>query len=170
MKTEKLTAAVMKKKIGTDLYYLDDEDEPTEECVHFYFTASHEGKEVVCDCVLYTLRLHHEAELQEEAENRSSERFDELIKSNPNLTQEQHEEEVGMLMAEIILELEEEEAVKVSEHVEVDPAHPLGLGIDAGLNVPEITASVIEKFIADFRNNSLKLDDTLYSFQTSEDF
>ena len=72
-------------------------------------------------------------------------------------------------MAEVIAELEDDEAVKVKEHVDVDDGGDGDVGIDAGLHVPAITPAVIEKFIADFTTNSLKLDDTLYAFQTDVD-
>lgn len=67
---DKALIARLKQKLGTELFYIDDEDEPTEECVHFYFLANRDGQEVICDCVLYTLRLHHESEMHEEAEDR----------------------------------------------------------------------------------------------------
>jgi hypothetical protein len=77
------------------------------------------GEEVICDCVLYTLRLHHEGEMHEEAEVRASEKFEEYLKAKDSELASQ-EEEIGMMMAEILLELEEEEAIKVQEHLELD--------------------------------------------------
>lgn len=75
-----------------------------------------------------------------------------------------------MMMAEILVELEEEEAIKVKEHVELDLENPVGLGVDAGLNVPVISNEIIAKFISEFRAGTVKLDETLYSFQASSDF
>ena len=43
--------------------------------------------------------------------------------------------------------------------------HDFGIGLDAALNVEEITVEVIEKFINDFNNGTLKLDKTAYSFK-----
>ena len=60
-KDKNLIARIRQKLAGT-LFYIDDEDEPTDECVHFYFVADRDGQEVICDCVLYTLRLHHEGD------------------------------------------------------------------------------------------------------------
>lgn len=166
---DKTLIARIKQKLGTDLFYIDDEDEPTEECVHFYFLAKQNGEEVICDCVLYTLRLHHESEMHEEAEARVAEKFDGYLMSKDSESAAQ-EEEIGMMMAEILVELEEEEAIKVQEHIELDSDNPVGLGMDVGLNVPAISNEVIAKFISEFRAGTVKLDDALYSFQISCDF
>lgn len=165
---DKALAVRLKQKLGTDLFYIDDEDEPTEECVHFYFLANRDGQEVICDCVLYTLRLHHESEMHEEAEDRVYEKFADYLEST--VESKDKEAEIGMMMAEILVELEEEEAIKVKEHVELDSENPVGLGVDAGLNVPVISNEIIAKFISEFRAGTVKLDETLYSFQASSDF
>ena len=80
----------------------------------------------------------------------------------------QKEEEIGMYMTELILELEEEGEVKVKEHVELDTSLEFGVGLDIGLNVEEVTSNVIAKFIKDFNSGSLELDETLYSFEMDE--
>ncbi len=72
-------------------------------------------------------------------------------------------------MAEVIMELEEDEAVKVKEHVDLDDKAEFGVALDIGLHVDVITAKTVEKFIKDFNEDTLKLDDTLFSFQTQED-
>jgi hypothetical protein len=59
--------------------------------------------------------------------------------------------------------------VKVKEHLEIDPNIDFGIGLDAVLNVEEITSKVIEKFIRDFNEDTLSLDKTLYSFQTEDE-
>ena len=65
--------------------------------------------------------------------------------------------------------MEEEEAVKVQEFVDLDTNHDFGIGLDAALNVEEINEKVISKFIKEFNDDTLVLDETLYSFQTEED-
>ena len=72
-------------------------------------------------------------------------------------------------MTEVMDELEEDEAVKVQEHVDVDPNIDYGIGLDVGLNVDQINPKVIEKFIKEFNEDTLKLDPTHYSFQFDED-
>lgn len=62
-----------------------------------------------------------------------------------------------------------EDQVKVKEHVEIDPNIDFGIGLDAGLNLEKITSKVIEKFIKDFNEDTLSLDNTLYSFQTEDE-
>lgn len=163
------------KAQGTS-YVLDEEDENTEEYAHFFFVGKFEGRETLYDTVIYTLRLQHESELFEIAEHRAAKHFPEYKKisyeedENGNLeTLDPLEEEIGLFMAEVIMELEEEEAVKVKEHVDLDANSDFGVSLDVGLHVDAVTAKVIEKFIKDFNEDSLKLDDTLYSFQTQDE-
>src|SRR5688500_987008 len=162
------------KAQGLD-YVLDEEDENTNEYAHFYFIGKFEGKDVVYDTAIYTLRLHHESELYEIAEHRAAQHFPEYKKityeedENGNLaTLDPLEEEIGLYMAEVIMSLEEEEAVKVKEHVDMDANADFGVSLAVGLHVEKITPKIIEKFIKDFNEDTLKLDDTLYSFQTQD--
>lgn len=156
-------------------YVMDEEDESTEEYVHFYFLGLYEGKEVVYDAVMYTLRLQHESELFEIAEHRAARHFPQYKKityeedENGNLAAlDPLEEEIGLYIAEVIMELEEEEAVKVKEHVDMDPNTDFGVALDIGFHVEKITPREIEKFIRDFNEDTLELDETLYSFQTQD--
>ncbi len=149
-------------------YYLDPEDESTDEYVHFYFIGKHDGKEVVFDCILYTLRFHYESELMELVEQRVIEKFPEYkTMINNEEVPTEREEEIGMYMAEVILELEEDEAIKVTEHVDLDTTHPVGIGLAVGLQVEKITPETLGKFIKDFNSDTLELDETLYSFSTA---
>lgn len=153
----------------------DDEDENSDEYAHFYFIGKFEGREVIYDAVIYTLRLHHESELYEIAEHRAAKHFPQYKKityeedENGNLeTLDPLEEEIGLFMAEVIMELEEEDAVKVKEHIETDANSEFGVSLDIGLHIDKITPKVIEKFIKDYNEDTLKLDSTLYSFQTQD--
>jgi hypothetical protein len=157
-------------------FLIDTEDENTEEYAHFYFIGKFEGKDVVYDAVMYTLRLQHESEMFEIAEHRAAQHFPEYKKisyeedENGNLEAlDPLEEEIGLFMAEVIVELEEEETVKVQEHVDIDINAEFGVGLDIGLHVNEITEKVIETFIRDYNDDTLKLDQTYYTFQTQED-
>jgi hypothetical protein len=165
-----------KMKSSGKTYVLDEEDESTDEYAHFYFIGKFEGKEVIYDSVIYTLRLQHESELFEIAEHRAAQHFPQYKKitydedENGNLeTLDPLEEEIGLYMAEVIMELEEEEAVKVKEHVDEDSNADFGVALDVGLHVEIVSPKVIEKFVRDFNEDTLKLDDTLFSFQTTED-
>jgi hypothetical protein len=156
-------------------YLLDENEENNDEYAHFYFVGVYEGKEVIYDAVMYTLRLQHESELFEIAEHRAARHFPEYKKisyeedENGNLaTLDPLEEEIGLFIAEVIMELEEEEAVKVKEHVDMDPNTDFGVALDIGFNVEKVTSREIKKFIKDFNEDTLELDDTLYSFQTQD--
>lgn len=156
-------------------YISGDPDEQSDEYAHFYFIGKFEGRDVIYDTAIYTLRLHHESELYEIAEHRAAKHFPEYRRityeedENGNLRElDPLEEEIGLYMAEVIMELEEEESVKVKEHVDLDANADFGISLDVGLNVEKITPKVIEKFIRDFNEDTLQLDDTLYSFQTQD--
>lgn len=172
------TISEYRKKIaesGKD-FILDTDDENTDEYVHFYFVGTYEGRDVIYDAVMYTLRLQHESELFEIAEHRAANHFPDYKKityeedENGNLEAlDPVEEEIGLYIAEVIMELEEEEAVKVKEHVDMDVNTDFGIALDIGLHVEKITDREISKFVRDFNEDTISLDDTLYSFQTQED-
>jgi len=156
-------------------YLLDEEDDHTDEYAHFYFIGKFEGRDVIYDTVVYTLRLHHESEMYEVAEHRAAQHFPTYKKitydedENGNLEAlDPLEEEIGLFMAEVIMELEEEEAIKVKEHIDIDPHAEFGVSLDVGLHVEKITPKVIEKFIKEYNEDSVKLDETLYTLQTQD--
>lgn len=163
------------KKSGKSFQVIPD-DENSDEFVNFYFVGKYEGKEVIYDAALYTLRLHHASEVYELAEHEAAKKFPNFKginyeeDENGNLKPlSSEEEEIGWFITEIIMDLEEEEAVKVQEFVDIDTNHDYGIGLDAALNVEEITEKVVAKFIQEFNDDTLVLDETLYSFQTEED-
>lgn len=154
-------------------FLIEESDDNSDEYFHFYFIGKHNSKDVIYDAVMYTLRLQHESEMFEIAEHRAAKHFPNYKKityeedENGNLSAlDDEEEEIGLFMAEVIMELEEEETVKVKEHVDLDVHTDFGIALDIGLHVEEITLEIVEKFIHDFTNDSLALDTTLYSFQT----
>ncbi len=163
------------KKSGKIFKIIPDE-ENSEEYVNFYFVGKFEGKEVIYDAVLYTLRLHHSSEVFELAEHEAAKKFPNFKgiqyeeDENGNLTPlSSEDEEIGWFITEIIMDLEEEETVKVQEFVDLDTYHDYGIGLDAAINVEEINEEVVKKFIQEFNDDTLVLDETLYSFQTEED-
>ncbi|MGK7390636.1 MAG: hypothetical protein ACNS60_09800 [Candidatus Cyclobacteriaceae bacterium M2_1C_046] len=162
------------KAAGTP-YLIEDSTDNSEEFVNFFFIGKYESREVIYDAVIYTLRLHHESELYEIAEHKAAQHFPSFksikYKEDENgdlMALDDKEEEIGLYITEVMTELEEEGEVKVQEHVEIDTNIDFGIGLNAGLNIEEVTPKVIKKFISDFNEDKLKLDDTLYSFQTTE--
>lgn len=160
--------------LGKPFLYEDD-DERSDEYAHFFFIGKHNGREVIYDAVLYTLRMQHESELFEVAEHRAAQRFPEYKRinyeedENGNLEPlDDLEEEIGLFMAEVIMELEEDSAIKVKEHVDKDLNVDFGIALDIGLHVEEVNEKVIERFIQEFNDGTFKLDETLYSFQMKE--
>lgn len=162
------------KKIGQNYLLLNEEDN-TDEFVNFCFVGMFEGKQVIYDAILYSLRLHHNSELFELAEHKAAKRFPEFrsIKyeedENGDLAKlDDIEEEIGLYMTEVIFELEEEEGVKVQEHIELDSHLDFGVGLSVCLNVDKVSDEVIKMFIKNFNEDTLILDKTLYSFQTED--
>lgn len=154
-------------------YLLIEDDDASEEYQHFYFVGKKDGKEVLVDTVLCTLQLEHERQLFELAEEKAFEQFptyQQWIESDqPDEASRQMEEEVGLFIADVVMELQEEGSIKVREYTEVVEDAEFGIGLDVALHRDRITPQVIEKFVADYNNEALVLDDTLYSFQTEEE-
>mgnify|MGYP005862425691 CR=1 FL=1 len=152
------------------------DEENSEEFVNFYFLGMFEGKEAIYDAALYTLRLHHSSEVYELAEHEAAKKFPNFKgityeeDENGNMKPlSSEEEEIGWFITEIIMEMEEEETVKVQEFIDIDTNHDYGVGVDAALNVEEINEAVISKFVKEFNDDTIVLDDTMYSFQTEDD-
>ncbi len=168
----------LKQKIanGNNQFVLVDSEDNNEEYKNFQFVGIYEGKEAIYDAVIYTLRLHHASEVYEMAEHKAAQKFPNF---KPIKFQEDEngdlkalndvEEEIGLYIAEMIDELEDEDAVKVQEHVDMDYGGDEGIGLDIGLNVEEVNDKVINRFISDFNKDAIKLDETFYSFQSNEE-
>lgn len=157
-------------------YIMDDNDENTPEYAHFYFIGVWEGLPVIYDAVMYTLRLHHNSELYEIAEHKAALKFPEFKSisydedENGDLKRlDDLEEKIGLYMAEVIMDLEADESVRVQEHVEVDKNIDYGIGLDIGLNREVIDPQVISDFIVKFNDDTLKLDKTHYSFELEDE-
>lgn len=157
-------------------FVLVESEDNSDEYLNFYFIGMFEGKEVIYDAALYTLRLHHSSELYELAEHKAAQRFPEYhqiaYQEDENGDIEplgDKEEEIGLYITEVMEEMEEEEAVKVQEHVDEDANIDFGIGLDVGFNIEKVTHEVVEKFIKEFNDDTLTLDETLYSYQTDED-
>lgn len=157
------------------VYVEDDELEVLEsgECAHIQFVGKDDGQDVIFDGLIYTLRLHHSSMVYEMA-------VEQVKKTYPGYQPPEErapgyridaekEEEVEEVLTELIEELEDTEAVKVKEHVELDRGFEYGIGIDVCLNAEDINDEVIEQFISQFNANTLRLDQTLYSFSSDEE-
>ncbi|AEL27435.1 hypothetical protein [Cyclobacterium marinum] len=151
-------------------------EDNTDEYVNFYFIGKYEGKEVIYDAVLYTLKLHYQSELYELAEHEAAKKFPNYqgIKYNEDengnlIPLKAEEEEIGWFITEMIMDMEEEGAVKVQEFLDLDTHHDYGIGLDAALNLESLDEKAIEDFVEAFNEDSLKLDDTFYTFESEEE-
>jgi hypothetical protein len=157
-------------------YLLTNPDDNGPEFKNFFFIGMFEGREVLYDAALYTLRLHHNSELYELAEHRAARHFPDFKKirykedENGDLQAlDDFEEEIGLFMAEVMMELEEEGDVRVAEFIDLDTNLDFGIGLDAALNVDQINDKVIRKFVNEFNNDTLQLDETTYTFQSEDE-
>jgi len=170
---KKLTEEIAKSE---HLYMVVPSADNNDEYQHFRFVGKYEGEDVIYDAVIYSLRLHHASEVYEMAEHKAAQKFPNFrpIKfeedENGDLDAlDDVEEEIGLYIAEVIDDLEEDESVKVQEHVDMDSGCEYGIGLDVGLNIEEVTADVINKFVDDFNEDNISLDSTLYAFQSNEE-
>ena len=155
---EKFKAKI--KASGKSYVVIESEDN-SDDYMNFHFVGDFDGKEVVFDVALYTLKIQHASEIYEMAEHEAAKKF-------PEYQAIAYEEDENGDIAPLG-DLEEEDAVKVQEHVDIDENIDFGVGLDVGLNVDKITPEVIEKFIKDFTNDTLELDPTYFSFQMEGD-
>ncbi len=162
-------------EVGKSFLLINGQDN-SDEYMNFQFLGMYEEREVIYDAVIYTLRLQHSSEIYEIAEHKAAKKFKNFspIKyqedENGNLIPlTAEDEEMGLYMAEVMADLEEEEAVKVQEHVEIDDDADFGVALDIGLNIEKVTDKAINKFIKDFNEEKLALDTTMYSFINEDD-
>lgn len=163
------------KASGKTFKMVPSEDN-SDEYVNFYFIGKYEGKDVIYDAALYTLRLHYNSELYELAEHEAAKKFPNYNgiryeeDENGNLKPlDPKEEEIGLFITELIMDMEDEGLVKVQEFVDIDTHHDYGIGLDAALNVEEINEKIIAKFIEDYNNDTLRLDETFYTFESEDE-
>ncbi len=163
-------------KKGGKNYILAQSDDNGPEFKNFFFVGMYEGKEVIYDAALYTLRLHHNSELYELAEHRAANHFPEFKRINYREDEngdlqalDDLEEEIGLYMAEVMMELEAEGDIRVSEFIDIDPKITFGIGLDAALNVDQIDDKVITTFVRKYNEDSLTLDSTSYTFHTEDE-
>jgi hypothetical protein len=161
---------------GTNFIHCDDEDASASdngELAHVQFIGNYKGQEVIYDAIIYTLRLHHSSLVYEKAVEQAQKVYPNYLpfdERGPNYKiKPEEEEEAEELITELIESIEEEEEVKVKEHLEIEPDFEYGVGLDACLNVEAITDEIVTKFIEDFNSGRLKLDTTLYSFSSAEE-
>ncbi len=174
--TETITALKKELRVNGKNFKLVPSEDNTEEFVNFYFIGKYEGQEVIYDAALYTLRLHYNSELYELAEHEAAKKFPEYNgihyeeDENGNLKPlKSDEEEIGWFMTELIMDFEEEGTVKVQEFVDLDTHHDFGIGLDAALNIETIDEKFIADFIDRFNKDTLKLDDTFYTFESEDE-
>ncbi|MFN3849900.1 MAG: hypothetical protein ACK4NY_10745 [Spirosomataceae bacterium] len=159
------------KAEGNNFVIVEDEDGMGDsgEFAHFQFVGKYEGQEVIYDAVLTTLRLYHNSIVFEEAEKKIKKLYPNYVDIEKRKPNYQPDEEAEMMMEELIEEMEEEETIKVAEFIEVDKDFEYGIGLDIYLNVEEIDAKIITKFVNEFNAGTLQLDKTLYSFKSEEE-
>jgi hypothetical protein len=150
-------------KIGRSFVW-NTTQERDEDGAYFYFVGTDgDGKEVVYDSFLYTLRADYEMAVYDLAEQQLLEKFPKF--SGIETASEDELDYLDVLVEEI----ESSDEVAVVERIELDEAAEYGVSLDVALNVDEVTEEVVEKFVAEFNADTLVLDDTEYSFSHASD-
>lgn len=162
---------------GTNFIYVEDgfeeDEEENNEHAHVQFIGYHNNREVIYDALIYTLRLHHATKVYDLALERVQKQMPGYVSPDERgidaPEDSEKDEEAELLLTEFIEEIEEDEEIKVSEHVDMDTDFEYGIGLEVGLNRDEITEKVVDDFIAHFNADRLRLDKDVYSFRSSEE-
>ena len=165
------------KLAGTGkIFQYVDEDELSTEMAEFMFVGDYQGKPVIYDCLLGTLRMAYESNLDELAEAKALEKYPdykgfefEIDEQGNGVSTGEFNEEVEQYKAYCMYEIEDAGTANIAESVSIDENFEFGIGLEAYLNVAEIDEFLIEKFIEDFNAGTMKLDPTRYSFETEDD-
>jgi hypothetical protein len=164
------------KAEGMNFVYVEDEfedGEENDEHAHIQFVGYFQGQEAIYDALIYTLRLHHSTLVYDLALQRVQQQIPGYVspdeRSIDDKVDPEQDEEAELLLTEYIEEIEENEEIKVSEHVEVDTTFEYGVGLEVGLNRPSINEKVIDDFIAHYNAGRLKLDTAVYSFSSEDE-
>ncbi len=149
-------------KEGKPYVIVEDEENfaETGQVAHFQFIGMHEGKEVIYDALMTTLEMEYQLELYDAAMEEISEHLRREKITDEKVIEEMAEETMDLL--------EEEEAVKVSEQLSIDPEFDFGIGVEYIKHVPEIDDAQIRLFIEEFNAGKITLDKTLYSFESND--
>lgn len=161
---------------GRNFIYVEDEfdeDESIDEHAHVQFVGSYEGKDTIYDALIYTLRLHHSALVYDVALERLQQQIPGYLppdeRSSDVQVDPEQDEEAEFVLTELIEEIEDNEEIKVQEHVDLESDFDFGIGLEVGLNVDAIDDEIISDFITKFNANQLKLDTSIYSFKSEEE-
>lgn len=151
----------------------DEEGEGIDEYGEFaniQFVGKHNGKDVIYDAMVFTLRMHYESVLYEKAEKEVMQHYPDYICLEERDDKYVPNEEAEEMIEELIEQMEEEDVIKVQEQVEKEiDGFEYGIGLEVCLNVEELTENILTKFVDDFNSGNLKLDNTLYSFKSEEE-
>lgn len=154
----------------------DYAEEQNEDSAVFFFDGIYKGKKAIFDVFLMPLSFHYMALAEEIADQEVQKIFPEYKGyDSVNKLSEKKMEEIWEKKAEIIAEIEAEGDLKVQEFIEIDDSDfeeeqgDLIVLLTAALNIDEVNKEVIDKFVKDYKNNSLQLDENLYSFSIDED-
>lgn len=159
---------------GLPFMLVEDEDEDDDflepgDYTEFQFVGKYKGQEVIYNAAMFTLALHHNSLVFEEAEAKIKKLYKDYVPVEDRTEKTKINEEAELMLEELIEEMEDEETIKVSEFMEIDDNFEYGIGLEICLNVEEIDDEVIEKFVNEFNAGTFELDKTLYSFKNEED-
>ncbi|KOY88236.1 hypothetical protein AD998_15435 [bacterium 336/3] len=147
------------------------DEEQDEDFAFFFFLGKHKNKDVVFDVAFFPLSVHYASIIEETAEEEIRKLYPEYDGEDSKLPDDKMEA-ILEHKAEIIGEMEAEENLKVQEFMDFDDDFEEGdqiVLLTVSLNIDEVNEEEIDKFVKSFQNNTLKIDENLYSFSLEEE-
>lgn len=156
------------KEEGQNYVLVLDEQELSDSGEYFQFQfigKSEDGREVIYDAAIFTLELHYNSMILDEAEKRVGAIHKDFIPIEQRTEDYVINHKADELIEEFIMEMEDDEEMKVSEFINIDKDFEFGIGLEVAINVEEIFPEVIEDFIKEFNEGTFELDKNRYSFK-----
>lgn len=149
-------------KIKKTFVFNPEEDKDEElQTASILFVTKKNNKEYLVDAFVMTSHFQYHMEVMDEAEAQLVKKYPKLVGKDYLDFSEEQQDALDNLMDEIY----ENDSVHVQEFVseEIDEKEVF-IELEVGLNREELTEEVLAKFVNDYNNNTIKLDDTALSF------
>lgn len=153
---------------GQNYVLVLDEQELSDSGEFFQFQfvgKTEDGKEVIYDAAIFTLELHYNSLLLDQAEKRVAAIHKDFVPIEQRGDDYEINPKADELIEEFIMEMEDDDDMKVSEFLNIDKEFEFGIGLEVAINVAEIFPEVIEDFIKEFNAGEFKPDTDRFSFK-----
>jgi hypothetical protein len=143
------------------IYNPEEEQDDEKQMAYIYFIGTFDGKPVIYDSYITTLANEYQLLVMEEAEDEFFARYPELVDVDYDELSEDLKDELDMLMDQV----HDQKMVEVCESLDYyEDEEETSIGLEVGLNVPEITDEVMTAFIQKFNAGNFEPDETSHRF------